>query len=106
MVINGEKTDFSVTFSGECEFFLRLWYSGLHAFFFTAVSKERAASIFASIQPQDKGSVFLLHGFLPLRTVKTLKNAYYYLLKTFKLNYDFVWVHFRGVKNHRALALL
>jgi len=75
MVINGEKSDFSVTSNGECEFFLRLWYSGLHAIFFTAVSNEPVASIFASIPPQDKGSVFLLHFFLPLRSVKTLKKC-------------------------------
>jgi len=64
-----------VSFRGECEFFLRLWYSGLHTISFTAFSKEPAASIFASIQPQDGGSVFLLHFFLPLRGIITLKKC-------------------------------
>ena len=45
--------------------------------FFTAVSNETAASIFANIQPQNEGSVFLLHVFfLPFRVVETLKKMH------------------------------
>jgi hypothetical protein len=101
-----EKTDFSVTFRGECEFFLRLWNSGLHTIFLPYFRKNLLLP-FAPVFNPKMEEVCSCYIFLPLRGIITLKkNAYFNLFKTLNVKYNFVWVYLRGVKNHRTLAFL